>query len=273
VDRESEQTQLFWLRSAGKKGTWDEESKVYAKRMAAAICSTLADSRGVEVQRDWLTKRIRRYAFKHAKVLVEEAPDTPVGKALVAGLLSFCVNNPSWAAKYSKIADESWKGDRWTEDWLIHVFKELTFGPKISIYPHRWDAIRRPLERHFGLNLPDLSSDLKDWNADKIGTKEIQRILRYALLFDLGASGPNGDGVDGIYGKKTKAAVSVVQELCGLEVDGWVGEETIVVLKGAREAWDGLSDEHQESILGLGKLNTLTAALQPGVDSLIANQR
>jgi hypothetical protein len=259
VDRDSELTQLVWRNSSGKKDDWAFEDREYAKGFAAAVINVMRDPRGHRAQRDWLGKRVKKYAFKHAAKLVKEAPDTPVGKALVAGLLSFCINNPSWAAKHCQIADENWQGARWTEDWLVHVMRQCTFGPRVAIYPHRWDAIRGPMERHFGLDLPDFSADLKKWEASAItdrpvlgkslSTKEAQWILRHVLFCDLGRSGDNEDGVDGVYGKKTKGAVEAVQVVSGLvEQDGWIGKDTLDVLLVAKEQWDNLSDDQRLEI-------------------------
>lgn len=269
VDRDSELSQLVWRNSDGQKDSWTYEDREYAKGFAAAVINVMADPRGHRAQRDWLAKRVKLYAFKHAATLVKEAPDTPVGKALVAGLLSFCINNPSWAAKHCQIADESWKGARWTEDWLVHVMKQCTFGPRVAIYPHRWDAIRPSMEKHFGIDLPDFAADLEKWEVgivserpalkQSLSTKEAQWILRHVLFFDLGASGEDGDGVDGVYGKKTKGAVEAVQIICALdEVDGWIGKDTLTVLLGARDAWnDNLSEEQRQEITECARLDGL----------------
>jgi len=61
------------------------------------------------------------------------------------------------------------------------------------------------------------------------GVKEFQEIL-YNLGYDLGDFGPNGDGIDGKFGSKTKEAVKKFQEDRGLKVDGVIGIETATSL-------------------------------------------
>lgn len=51
---------------------------------------------------------------------------------------------------------------------------------------------------------------------------------KYAAL--LGTSGPNGDGVDGVYGPKTKAAIIAFQKDNGIQQTGFVGPKTAPLL-------------------------------------------
>lgn len=68
--------------------------------------------------------------------------------------------------------------------------------------------------------------------------KKIQQKL-VDLGYDLGTSGPNGDGVDGQYGGKTYRAVKKFQEANPpLKVDGKVGDNTSPVLFGTGDVRD-----------------------------------
>lgn len=49
--------------------------------------------------------------------------------------------------------------------------------------------------------------------------------------YDLGKSGPNGDGVDGDFGPKTKAAIQKLQKSLGTEPHGRIDEGVIVALQ------------------------------------------
>jgi len=129
---------------------------------------------------------------------------------------------------------------KWSKDWCIHITKQLTFGPKIAIYPHRYKAIRPVVEKLYGVDLPDHADELKKWTqsmemdpvepeviydeAPKEPTfttvREIQRLL-FDMGYDLGPS-----GVDGWEGRKTKEAVRTFQGLNGLTTDGIVGPNT-----------------------------------------------
>lgn len=250
VDTLAEQRRAFHLNSTGAAGTWDDESTAWAKEMAAAVASVWSAPAAQAVQRRFVAGRIRLYAFSESKKIVDDAPETEVGRAFVAAYLSFAVNNPTRANKHLGIGMKSFDGAAWTKDWLIHVLKELTFGPRIAIYPHRYDAIRKPLERYYGLDLPDFASELKTWLADMgmeptsredvldedpqdreptfTTVKEIQGLL-ISMGYDLGPS-----GADGKMGDMTKDAVIVFQGTHELEPDGIVGPAT---RKALLEAW------------------------------------
>ncbi|KKL85899.1 hypothetical protein LCGC14_1950130 [marine sediment metagenome] len=94
VDTLEEQRRAFHLHSTGAAGTWDDASKQWAKEMAAAVASVWAHPTAQAVQRKFAARKIRLYAFKGSKKIVDGAPDTAVGRAFVATYLSFAVNNP-----------------------------------------------------------------------------------------------------------------------------------------------------------------------------------
>lgn len=205
VDRLAEQQQMFLLTSTGKIGTWNDESRLYAKNWAAAISSVWEHPRAQAIQKDYTARRLFGFAMPSARRVLEQAPDTPIGRAFVAAYLSFAANNPTWADRHlQKALNEL--GTPWSQHWLIGVLKELTFGPRVTIYPHRYKAIRPVLERLYGVDLPDLSEDLRKWENEQghrffFDTKEIQEGL-LVLGHDLGPW-----GADGSYGKKTSEAV------------------------------------------------------------------
>lgn len=62
-------------------------------------------------------------------------------------------------------------------------------------------------------------------------TKALQLALVMCYGRDLGNSGPDGDGADGIYGAKTIAAVKAVQGILGLTKDGVYGPATHNAMK------------------------------------------
>ena len=62
--------------------------------------------------------------------------------------------------------------------------------------------------------------------------KQMQKVLKQ-LGYELGNFGENKDGIDGIFGSVTQAAVRAFQEANGLMVDGIVGPETLKALKAA----------------------------------------
>ena len=71
--------------------------------------------------------------------------------------------------------------------------------------------------------------DLITRGARGESVEEFQRILR-DLGYDLGKFGPNGDGVDGKFGRMTKEAVKSFQRDHGLTADGIIGINTATAL-------------------------------------------
>ena len=160
--------------------------------------------------------------------------------AMRAIYLSFAGNLPSVASKQLDLGVKSTDKAKWSKDWCIHIAKQLTFGPKIAIYPHRYKAIRPVVERLYGVDLPDMAEDLKKWTSGMdmeptepeviydealkeptfTTTREIQQLL-FDMGYDLGPA-----GVDGWEGRKTKEAVRTFQGLNGLYADAIVGPAT-----------------------------------------------
>lgn len=58
----------------------------------------------------------------------------------------------------------------------------------------------------------------------------VQKAL-VGLHYNLGTSGPNSDGVDGVFGSKTKAAIKKLQSVTGAEQNGRIDEGVIAALK------------------------------------------
>jgi peptidoglycan hydrolase-like protein with peptidoglycan-binding domain len=176
----------------------------------------------------------------------------------VAAYLSFAANNPTWANNSLQTAVRATKADPYSEGWLVDVLERLTFAPNVAIYPGRYDKIRPTLERLYGIDLPDFSAQLggKNW----LNTEVIQQIL-VDLGRDLGASGPNSDGVDGQWGGKSRLGLAEFQRKHGLEPDGWPDPETNEALLRAREALDKIKSDNNGAI---------PAELKEHVEALVA---
>lgn len=247
VDTGQEQEQLFLLHSNGHRGTWDEESRVHAKLWAACLANMLSQPAAVETQVNYVASRMTMFAMPEAKQILFKDPATNDGwvGAMRAGFLSFAGNLPAVANKHLKIALQSAPGAKWSKDWCVHVLKELTFGPKIAIYPQRYNAIRPVLEHLYGVDLPDMAKELEEWKAhfdaevevpaskeepDFTDPPQIQAFLM-AMGYDLGPA-----GADGILGRKTKEALRTFQSLHGLVDDGIVGPKTRAELLKAYRA-------------------------------------
>jgi len=239
VDAKTEQQQLFLLHSSGLRGSWDGESKAHAKLWTACLAEALSNLEAERLQVKYTVARLKWFVTKGAREILwgEDRPDEGWTGAVRTGFLSFAGNLPAVAAKHLEIAAKAAAAPKWSKDWCIAVLKELTFGPKIAIYPGRYDKIRGPLERNYGVDLPDFASELKAWEAEfdaehgpELGepsfrtVEEVQQLLS-DMGYDLGPA-----GVDGRMGAKTKDAVMTFQGLNGLSADGIVGPRTRAAL-------------------------------------------
>jgi len=232
VDTTPEQQQLF-LQCNGLKGSWTPEAKEHAKQWAAAVATIWEDPKAQQVQVEYTAKRLMGFVLPDARKVLDAAPpNNPIGKAFKAAYLSFAANNPSWANKHLQRGLQN-PYSPWTTDWLIDILKELTFGPKVTIYPIRYNAIRKVLESMYGVNLPDFATELEQWQKDNgieyvYSTEEIQDAL-INLGYDLGPK-----GADGSYGQKTRDAVQSFEEANG--VPNPDGMPDLVMIKKLSEA-------------------------------------
>jgi hypothetical protein len=237
VDRTTEQKQMFLLRSDGTKGSWDQQSRDHAKNWAAALSTVFQNPTAIAAQRDYTAPRLYSFALNAAKTLFKEpeAHNTPVGQAFVCAYLSFAANNPARADKSLQEALKTWdptRGPKWSPRWLIHILEKLTFHSGVTIYPHRYNAIRPVLERFFGIDLPDRSEQLQGL----LSPTEIQSILVHQLGYDLGKSGPKSDGVDGAWGAKSRAALMDFERRNNLDSDGLPDPKANEALLRVRDA-------------------------------------
>ena len=241
ADTAEEQKRLFLLNSSGHQGDWDADSKAHAKLWAASLANTLVQDEADAIQVDFSAARIKGFCTNSArKIMFDGQPSMGWTGAMRAIYLSFAGNLPSVASKQLDLGVKSTDKAKWSKDWCIHIAKQLTFGPKIAIYPHRYKAIRPVVERLYGVDLPDMAEDLKKWTSGMdmeptepeviydealkeptfTTTREIQQLL-FDMGYDLGPA-----GVDGWEGRKTKEAVRTFQGLNGLYADAIVGPAT-----------------------------------------------
>jgi peptidoglycan hydrolase-like protein with peptidoglycan-binding domain len=241
VDSGIEQQALFFAGANGLKGQWQDIQKLRAKSWVAAFVNTLHQPEAIEAQIEHTAEHMYSFATPAAKAILfsENKPLEGWPGAVQGGFLSFAANLPAVASKQLELAVKQTKAPKWSPDWCIAVLRELTFGPEIAIYPQRYDKIRPKLEQHFGVNLPDLSAELRVWQAKLDAdldpptkaepnfqtTEGVQRFL-VGLGYDLGNAGPGHDGVDGREGGKTRDAIMTFQRLNGLGADGQVGKRT-----------------------------------------------
>lgn len=98
-------------------------------------------------------------------------------------------------------------------------------------------------ESDFADGLQDVKNQIVNFNQSattnlKQNMMAIQRKLK-SLGYDLGKFGPNGDGIDGNYGRRTLAAIKDFQRRNNIKATGWVGSKTaplldVEVMKGVK---------------------------------------
>lgn len=96
-------------------------------------------------------------------------------------------------------------------------------------------------EQGLGRSIP---SDFEQDIIPRVRVINIQKKLK-ELGYDLGSSGPNRDGIDGVYGRQTKLAVRNFQIKNKLNPDGIVGPITAKIL-GVNPLLGGLSQDQQK---------------------------
>jgi hypothetical protein len=248
VDTVAKQQRLFLLNSNGLKGSWDDESKEHIKLWVACLANTLAQPETQRVQVNYTAAWTKWFATPDMrKVLFDDTPSEGWTGALRAAALSFAGNLQATAEEQFKKALATTSEPKWSPDWCIHIIKQLTFGPQITIYPERYNKIRPVLEKLYGIDLPDFAAELKEWklqidpNEDnwyyqgEQGAPTFETLEQIqGFLSDMGYDlGPAG--IDGRMGKKTEAAIKTFQENNGLVADGIVGPLTRMAL---RDAWE-----------------------------------
>ncbi len=214
VDSQAEQQALFYAGGDGTQGSWNTVTSLRAKAWAAAISTVWENDKAQRVQVEYTTKRLAGFLLPFAKSVFTTKPDTDLANGMYAAYLSFAANNPTWANKslMTAVTQNVKTLTPWTLDWAIAILKEMTFGPGVAIYPHRYNAIRPVLEKLYGMNLPDFADELNKWSyrtgiPEGITTVRLQRAL-ISLGYDLGPK-----GADGVYGKKTTEAVLTLEQL------------------------------------------------------------
>jgi hypothetical protein len=234
VNSAVKQQSLFLGGSNGLLGSWNEESILHAKTWAAGVASVWEDQTAQRVQTSYTASRLGMFVTKDAKAILF-GPNAPRNNdgfsgAVRAAFYSFAANLPAVASEQLRFAASQSHAPIWSEAWAIEIIKQMTLGPKIPIYPGRYNKIRPVIESMYGVDLPDLANDLAQWYADMNSTsgtypeffdiKEIQEEL-IAGGYDIGPR-----GADGVFGMKTKQALAEFQSSHGLVADGIMGPNT-----------------------------------------------
>ena len=238
VDTADKQRQLFYKNASGLKGGWDAESTLYAKLWAASVANVLAQPDAQTAQIEYTVPKLLNFIVPAAKaILWDGLPNEQWVGALRAVTVSYAVNNPAVTGRqFASFLASNPTAPKWSPDWCIGAIKQMCFGPGISIWPARYNAIRPVVERLYGVDLPDFAQELQVWEASQGGPpsgnvpafvrpEEVQTEL-IAEGYDLGPT-----GADGAFGSKSQAALIAFQKAHGLEPVGSVGPKTRAALQ------------------------------------------
>jgi len=214
VTTKEQQRAAFLGGSSGLRGQWTDEQIEHARRVCAVMSALWQEEKFRESQEAYTGKRLLGFVMpKTKKILFPELfPQEGAAGALRAAYVSFAGNLPAVADKhFRKVAEtDKWKSAN-EMDRLVMALKEMTFGPGIAIYPHRYEAIRPVLEKQFGINLPDMAEELRTfeepnpWAEVFPDSRSIQEAL-IELGHDLGPA-----GADNKFGAKSRAALKAFE--------------------------------------------------------------
>ena len=151
----SEKTRELFLGCSGQKDAWTPEAVKRTKLWASCIANVWESEAARKVQDEFTCSRLKWFIMPDAKaVLFDGTPDDPWPAATRAAYVSFAINLPAVANSMVKSASEVLTHKKWSPEWCTLVIKQMTFGPKVTIYPARYNAIRPMIEKLWGISLP-----------------------------------------------------------------------------------------------------------------------
>lgn len=226
ADSKASMRSLFLSGSSGKKGGWSDKSRLHAKVWAACISSALADPRSPDAQARYSARRLDSFVSSSAREILYGPASPPRASGGLVGaaravFLSFAINLPAVASKHLQIFVEKSSDPKWSEAWTFGLARQLSLGPGIAIYPGRYAKMQPWLQSLYGVDFPDISPKPKN-----LCSVEQVQLWLISQGFDLGPG-----GADGVFGKKTKQAVTLFQKSKGLVADGIIGPKTIAALE------------------------------------------
>lgn len=235
VDSPSRMQAAFLGGSTGLKGQWSDSQKAFARSVAASFASMWYDESMRRAQASYASSTLLTFVTSRSKSVLSSVPgDDGWSGALKAVVTSYSANLPAVAEKLLVRAssDPAWNGSE--QDRFAAAARSLAFGSGIKIWPERYSKIAPVVSKIFGVSVPSLK-DLSNPSAAKVDDPldtvvEVQRFL-ISQGYDLGPS-----GADGVFGKKSTAALKDFQVKNGLTSDGIYGPNTkaamMKVLKG-----------------------------------------
>lgn len=162
VDNDAAARQLFLL-CDGKKGSWDDNSKFYAKTWAAALANLWISDDACKAQSEYTRARLNSFVRKGAKeIMFDGTPNDGWAGMLRAAFYSYAINLPAVANSAVENTAKKLKHPKWSEQWCIGMLRAMTYDAKIGIYPARYANIKQTLEQCWDVKLPS-AKELSDW--------------------------------------------------------------------------------------------------------------
>lgn len=166
---------LFFDGASGKKGEWTPKTKQHAIDWARIIIETLRLPSMIDAQIEYTKPRMMNFVlnFSREYLFANDSQDNDIGRCAKTAYLSFAGNNPKWANDSVKRFASSTDLSKWSSEWLVMFLKEMTFGPNIAIYPHRYDAIASALRSVYDVNIPRTSLELRRAKYIKLNQQHV----------------------------------------------------------------------------------------------------
>lgn len=207
----------------GREGSWNGASWDRAEALFQALAGLLVHPVARQIQLDFTASKILSWVMPETrKILFQDLHTEGWTGALQAAVVSFSANLPAVADKHFRAYVEEKGGFSESEvdqAYVLGAIDAMTYRPKISIYPHRKEAILPAIERIYDVRFPGAFS-VSGADPQALSPKGAQQIL-LKLGYDLGPA-----GADGVFGLKSVAALTEYQRMRGLDPDGVLGPIT-----------------------------------------------
>ncbi len=127
------------------RGEVNTLAKQHALFWASCVASVLDNIAAQLIHVEHTASRLNIFYTKSSKEILfgSSSPqdNNGINGALRSAYCSFAANLPAVASKNLCMAVSQTKATPWSKVWAIDILRQLTFGPKIMIYPGRYDNI------------------------------------------------------------------------------------------------------------------------------------
>lgn len=221
----------------GLKGQWTDDQKAWAREVAVVFANMWESGTLRRAQLEYVKGRMFGFALPRARQGIMANPNKESWSgAMQAMYLSYAANLPSVADKCLAKATSNPKWATATDESKYRILSLEMVRSGVDIWPGRYRHIQPTVASLFGVKAPKLEEltalthapALPEWILST--PQDVQKAL-IKLGYDLGPA-----GADGVFGHKTKMAITSFQAKHGLDTDGVVGPLTKAKLAEAVNA-------------------------------------